>query len=145
VAQDRGHEFSAGGVMVRDGREVAVVVPTRRAADGSRVLALPKGHPDGDESAEQAAAREVREEAGVTGDLIAPLGDVRYWYQRDGRRILKVVSFFLFAYRQGDVADHDAEIEEARWIPLELAARELSYRGERQMVDRALSRLAVDR
>ena len=145
MAQDRGHEFSAGGVVVRDGRDVVVVVPTRRAADGSRVLALPKGHPDGDESAEQAAAREVREEAGVTAELVAPLGDVRYWYQRSGRRILKVVSFFLFSYRDGDVADHDHEIEEARWIPLEQARRELSYRGEREMVERALSRLAADR
>jgi 8-oxo-dGTP pyrophosphatase MutT (NUDIX family) len=131
--------------MVRDGRDVAVVVPTRRAADGSKVLALPKGHPDGEESALEAATREVREEAGVAGDLVAPLGDVRYWYQRDGRRILKVVSFFLFAYREGDIADHDDEIEEVRWIPLSQALRDLSYRGEREMVQRALSRLAADR
>ena len=64
---------------------------------------------------------------------------------RDGRRILKVVSFFLFDYRSGDVADHDHEVEEARWIPLERARKELSHRGERDMVDRALSRLAADR
>jgi len=145
MPEDRGHEFSAGGVIVRDGREVAVVVPIRRAADGSQVLALPKGHPDGDESAADAAAREVREEAGVVGDLVEKLGDVRYWYQRSGRRVLKVVSFFLFEYRSGDVADHDEEIEEARWMPIEEAASALSYRGEREMVARALSRLGPDR
>jgi len=145
MPEDRGHEFSAGGVIVRDGREVAVVVPIRRAADGSQVLALPKGHPDGDESAADAAAREVREEAGVVGDLVEKLGDVRYWYQRSGRRVLKVVSFFLFEYRSGDVADHDEEIEEARWMPIEKAASALSYRGEREMVARALSRLGPDR
>ncbi len=143
MPEDRGHEFSAGGVIVRDGREVAVVVPIRRAADGSQVLALPKGHPDGDESAADAAAREVREEAGVVGDLVEKLGDVRYWYQRSGRRVLKVVSFFLFEYRSGDVADHDEEIEEARWMPIEKAASALSYRGEREMVARALSRLSA--
>ncbi len=145
MPEDRGHEFSAGGVMVRDGREVAVVVPTRRAADGARVLALPKGHPDGSESAADAAAREVREEAGVVGDLVEKLGDVRYWYQRSGRRVLKVVSFFLFEYRSGDVADHDEEIEEASWMPIEEAASALSHRGEREMVARALSRLGGDR
>ena len=145
MPEDRGHEFSAGGVIVRDGREVAVVVPIRRAADGSQVLALPKGHPDGDESAADAAAREVREEAGVVGDLVEKLGDVRYWYQRSGRRVLKVVSFFLFEYRSGDVADHDEEIEQARWMPIEKAASALSYRGEREMVARAMSRLGPDR
>lgn len=145
MPDDRGHEFSAGGVMVRGGREVVVVVPTRRAADGSAVLALPKGHPDGDESAADAAAREVREEAGVVGDLVEKLGDVRYWYQRSGRRVLKVVSFFLFEYRSGDVADHDEEIEEARWMPIEEAASALSYRGEREMVARAQSRLGHER
>jgi len=131
--------------MVRDGRDVAVVVPTRRAADGSRVLALPKGHPDGAETAADAAAREVREEAGVSGELVSKLGDVRYWYQRSGRRVLKVVSFFLFAYREGDVDDHDHEIEEARWMPLEEAAAALTYGGEREMMQRALSALARSR
>lgn len=131
--------------MVRDGREVAVVVPARRAADGARVLALPKGHPDGGESAADAAAREVREEAGVSGELVEKLGDVRYWYQRSGRRVLKVVSFFLFAYREGDVADHDHEIEEAHWMALEEAAAALTYSGEREMVARALSALESPR
>jgi 8-oxo-dGTP pyrophosphatase MutT (NUDIX family) len=145
VPSDRGNEFSAGGVMVRNGREVAVVVPTRRAADGAKVLALPKGHPDDDESAPDAAAREVREEAGVSGELIEKLGDVRYWYQRSGRRILKVVSFYLFEYREGDVADHDHEVEDARWMPLDEAASELSYPGEREMVERALARLSRER
>jgi len=130
-------EVSAGGVVVRGG-EVVVIVPTRRAADGRRVLALPKGHVDPGETPEQAARREVREEAGVDADLVGSLGEVRYWYQRNGRRIPKLVTFFLFDYRGGDVADHDAEVEEARWMPLEQAARELSYKGEREMVERAV-------
>jgi hypothetical protein len=77
----------------------------------------------------------------VEADLVEKLGDVRYWYQRDGRRIAKVVSFYLFDYRAGDVADHDAEVEEARWVPLEEAVRQLTYRGEREMVERALERV----
>ena len=132
-------EFSAGGVVVRDGRCI-VIVPTRRAADGSRVLALPKGHPDAGESAPDAARREVREETGVEASLVDKLGDVRYWYMRGGRRIAKVVTFFLLDYVSGELEDHDHEVEHAEWMALEDAARSLTYQGERDMAARALSR-----
>ena len=130
-------EVSAGGVVVRGG-EVVVIVPTRRSASGNKVLALPKGHVDPGETPAQAAQREVREEAGIEAALVDRLGEVRYWYQRDGRRIPKVVTFYLFDYVGGDVADHDHEVEEARWMPLEQAGRELTYKGEREMVERAV-------
>jgi 8-oxo-dGTP pyrophosphatase MutT (NUDIX family) len=137
-------EVSAGGVVVRD-EDVIVVVPVRRAADGSKVLGLPKGHIDPGETAEHAAEREVREETGVEAELLDELGEVRYSYQRRGRLVDKVVRFFRFEYRSGDVADHDHEMEDARWIPLADAARSLTYEGEREMVRRALSRGRSDR
>jgi 8-oxo-dGTP pyrophosphatase MutT (NUDIX family) len=124
---------------------VLVIVPTRRAADGQRVLALPKGHLDDAETAEQAAVREVREEGGVEAELVSHLGDVRYWYRRKGRSVPKRVRFFLFRYRSGDPADHDDEVEEARWMGLAEASTALSYEGEREMVVRALSQTAADR
>ncbi|HEY1712021.1 MAG TPA: NUDIX domain-containing protein [Solirubrobacteraceae bacterium] len=130
--------------MVR-GDEVVVIVPVKRGADGRRVLGLPKGHLDGDETPEQAAQREVAEETGVAAELVEELGDVRYRYERRGRRVVKIVRFYLFSYVSGSVDDHDHEIEEARWIPLEQAARDLTYAGEREMVERALSRSAEDR
>jgi 8-oxo-dGTP pyrophosphatase MutT (NUDIX family) len=137
-------EFSAGGVVVR-GDEMIVIVPVKRAADGRRVVGLPKGHLDGDETPEQAARREVAEETGVQAELIEELGDVTYHYERRRQRVAKVVRFFLFEYRSGDVADHDQEIEEARWVPLRRAVDELTYGGEREMVKCAITRVAQDR
>jgi 8-oxo-dGTP pyrophosphatase MutT (NUDIX family) len=135
-------EFSAGGVVVRRfrGRPFVAVVQVREG-----VLALPKGHPDAGEPAVVAARREVREEAGVVAEPVEKLGDIRYWYARDGDRVLKIVSFFLFRYLSGSVADHDHEVESAQWIPLEEAPERLAYDGERKMAATALSTLASGR
>ncbi|MGA8363627.1 MAG: NUDIX domain-containing protein [Solirubrobacteraceae bacterium] len=133
-------EISAGGVVVRN-QQVVVIVPTRRAGDGSRVLALPKGHVDPGESALQAATREVREETGILAEPVRELGESRYWYRRDGRSVGKTVTFYLFTYVSGDTADHDDEVLEARWIDLREALTELSYEGERSMIELALAHL----
>jgi 8-oxo-dGTP pyrophosphatase MutT (NUDIX family) len=137
-------EFSAGGVVVRDG-QVVVIVPTRRAADGSRVLALPKGHVDPGETPIEAARREVREETGILAEAVTELGESRYWYRRDGRTIGKRVTFFLFDYVEGDTEDHDDEVEEVRWIALQDAKTALTHTAEREMVALALAYLAKDR
>jgi 8-oxo-dGTP pyrophosphatase MutT (NUDIX family) len=135
-------EFSAGGVVVRQmqGREFVAVVRVR-----DEILALPKGHPNGNETAADAARREVREETGLEAELVEKLGDVRYRYVRGGNRVSKSVAFFLFRYRSGNVRDHDHEVEEALWIPLEEAPERLAYKGEREMAVAALSRVREGR
>ena len=140
----RAREISAGGVVLR-GEQVVAIVPVRRAPDGSRVLALPKGHVDPGETALQAAEREVREETGVSVELVRELGEVRYWYRRDGRTIPKSVTFYLFRYVSGDIADHDDEVEEVRWIGLKRARTALTHTAEREMVVRALAYVEEDR
>jgi 8-oxo-dGTP pyrophosphatase MutT (NUDIX family) len=135
-------EFSAGGVVVRrmQGRPFVAVVRVR-----DQILALPKGHPDGNESAAEAAQREVREETGLEAEVVERLGDVKYWYVRGGERVMKIVAFFLFRYRSGSVENHDHEVEEALWIPLDEAPRRLAYKGEREMAETAISRLREGR
>jgi 8-oxo-dGTP pyrophosphatase MutT (NUDIX family) len=132
-------EISYGGVVVR-GDDVMVIVPRGRR----RVLGLPKGGPNPGESPEQTAAREVREETGVTATVRERLGQVDYTYRRGGRPIDKTVHFYLCEYEEGDTADHDHEVEDARWMPLADARRRLTYPGERAMIARALSILAAN-
>jgi 8-oxo-dGTP pyrophosphatase MutT (NUDIX family) len=136
-------EFSAGGVVVRNMRGRSYIAAIR-LKDG-RVLALPKGHIDPGESAAEAAAREVREETGVDASLVEKIDDIRYWYVRGGKRVLKVVSFFLFRYRSGSVKNHDHEVLSAEWVPLAEAPRLLSYRGEKEVAAAAQSRLGQGR
>lgn len=136
-------EFSAGGLAIRriEGRPFIAAVRLRKGT----VLALPKGHIDPGESAEQAACREVREEAGISCELVEELPPVRYWYVRERRRVLKQVRFFLLDYRSGSVDDHDDEVESAEWVPLEDAPALLTYKGEREVARAALTRLSEPR
>ena len=137
-------EFSAGGLCVRrmGGRDHVAAIRVK----GGTILALPKGNIDPGETAPEAALREVREEAGVDGELVEKLGDVEYWYlRRGGTRVFKVVSFFLLRYLSGSVEDHDHEVDAAEWVPLEDAERLLAYKGEKQMAAAALTALAEAR
>jgi 8-oxo-dGTP pyrophosphatase MutT (NUDIX family) len=144
-APPRALERSAGGVVVR-GEEMVAIVPTRRAADGSSVLALPKGHIDPGETPIEAAQREVLEETGIVAEPLCELGEARYWYRRDGRTIPKSVSFFLFAHSGGDIADADPdEVQEVRWIELAEAQLTLSHAAEREMVALAVAYLEEGR
>jgi 8-oxo-dGTP pyrophosphatase MutT (NUDIX family) len=107
------------------------------------IWALPKGLVGPGEDALATALREVTEETGLEVVPVTKLGDIRYVYTRAGARIFKIVSFYLVRYRRGRIGDvsreHAHEVEEARWLPLEKAPRLLSYRGEREMAERALA------
>ncbi len=107
------------------------------------VWALPKGIIDPGETPEETALREVAEETGIEPRLVTKLGDVRYVYTWDGERVFKVVSFYLVRYRRGRLGEiapeQKVEVAGARWFPLEEAPRELAYKGEREMAEKALA------
>lgn len=139
-------QVSAGGIAFRR-RGGSVDVAIVRTGQGERARwQLPKGLVESGESAELAAQREVREEAGVDAQLVAPLQTIEYWYvatERGARvRYHKFVHFFLFEYERGDVADHDREVEESRWVSLDEAATMLSFRSERAVLAEATTLLS---
>jgi len=138
-------EFSAGGVLVRRLQGRWVVAAIRPAGKPRGVWALPKGRIDEGERGEETALREVAEETGARGRSLGKLGDVRYWFNWEGERVFKVVSFFLVRYEGGRLGDvppaHQHEVAEVRWLPLADAPGLLAYGGERDMARKALERL----
>lgn len=138
-------QVSAGGVAFRAGEsgvEVAIVsvVPNGR-------WQLPKGIVDRGESPEAAAVREVREEAGIETNSLAPIETIEYWYVGGSgqRRVRyhKFVHFFLLSYRGGDVSDHDHEVSEARWVRIDEAIKMLAFKNERMVVEKAREMIAA--
>src|SRR5881392_2294695 len=138
-------EFSAGGVLVRRLGGRWVVAAIRPAGKRPGLWALPKGRIEAGDSGETTALREVEEETGARGRSLGKLGDIRYWFNWEGERVFKVVSFFLLRYEGGRLGDvppeHRHEVAEVQWLPLEDAPRLLTYSGERDMARKALERL----
>ncbi|HXF99112.1 MAG TPA: NUDIX domain-containing protein [Gaiellaceae bacterium] len=138
-------EISAGLVLVRRMRGRYWLAAVRPAGKPPGTWVLPKGLVGRGERPAEAALREGFEETGVRARLGEKLGDVRYVYTRGGARVFKAVSFYLAHAAGGRIGelppDMEAEVAEARWLPLEEAPRLLAYRGEREMAERALAAL----
>jgi 8-oxo-dGTP pyrophosphatase MutT (NUDIX family) len=124
------HHRSAGGLVVEGDRILLI------STQGGRRWQLPKGHIEEGETAEQAALREVREETGVTGQVMAPLSEVEYWFVEKGaRRVHKRVDYFLLDYVSGSAADFDAgEVSGAEWFSWDEGIAKLSFDNERRVV-----------
>jgi 8-oxo-dGTP pyrophosphatase MutT (NUDIX family) len=131
-------EISAGGVVYRRGDDgIEIVLASRRTRRGQLAWGLAKGGIEDEESMEDAAVREVREETGLLAEIEASLGETRYFYVWENVRIRKTVHFFLMRHTGGDIDDRDDEMEEIRWFPLERALKRAAYRGERDVLVRA--------
>jgi len=134
----RVNEFSAGGLVVDLGGDVprgALIGRTDR--HGRLLWSLPKGHIETGETPEQAAVREVREETGISGEILAELGTIDFWFVAEGRRIHKTVQHYLLRATGGQLSDADVEVTEVAWVPLPEIREQLAYPDERGLVDTA--------
>jgi 8-oxo-dGTP pyrophosphatase MutT (NUDIX family) len=139
-------QVSAGGVVFRrDNERVDVVIV---AVGGNNRWQLPKGLVEKDEDPKLAAVREAREEGGIDSEVVEHIETVEYWYagldKGERVRFHKRVYFYLLRYLSGDTSNHDWEVNEARWLPIDDAASQLAFDNERRVVEQA-KRLIGDR
>jgi 8-oxo-dGTP pyrophosphatase MutT (NUDIX family) len=132
-------QVSAGGVVYRgDNEQIEVVIIS---VGSEHRWQLPKGLVDKDEKPETTAVREAREEGGVTSEVVNHIETIEYWYAglENGIRVRfhKRVHFYLLKYISGDTKDHDWEVNEARWVPIEDAASQLAFDNERRVMEQA--------
>jgi ADP-ribose pyrophosphatase YjhB (NUDIX family) len=136
-------EISAGGIVVdRGAPRPAAALIARLDRRGRLLWSLPKGHLEAGETAEDAAVREIEEETGIRGRVLAPLGTVDFWFVAEDRRVHKTVHHYLLEAYGGELSDTDVEVDQVAWVPLEEVPRRLAYPGERRLVAAAAELLA---
>ena len=129
-------ETSAGGLIVDHATGAAAVIG-RLDRRGRLLWSLPKGHIELGETAEEAAVREVEEETGIIGRVVAPLGTIDFWFVAEDRRVHKTVHHFLLQALGGELSDDDVEVAEVAWVPLDELEARLAYADERRLIRRA--------
>ncbi len=136
------YEVSAGGLLLRrrDSTYDALLIGR---GEPPRIWTLPKGHVEARETTEQAALREVREETGCWGELITRINEIAYWFYVGKAKHRKSVTFFLMRYLSGDPANHDHEVDDARWFEVGQARKVLKYVNEKRLIDMALEFVAA--
>jgi 8-oxo-dGTP diphosphatase len=126
-------EYSAGGIVYKkeDNRVSVALIYREFHTDWT----LPKGHIEPNETPQQAAIREVREETGLEATIVQLIGETDYSFRaQDNIIVHKRVSYFLMEY----VRDHETyekdEVDEIRWVPIDEATKLLTFVKDRELV-----------
>ena len=133
-------QVSAGGVVFKEEAGSFLICLVARRRLGKLIWCLPKGHIETGEALTETALREVKEETGLSGKPVSPLGTIEYTFydSESNKEVHKTVHFFLMRFERGCFDDHDDEVEDARWFPVSEALQTAEYAGERDVLARAM-------
>lgn len=126
--------LSCGGVVTDSAGRVLLI---RRKDEG--IWCFPKGHKEEGETPEEAAIREIEEEAGYKVEIIAPLKTVHYafFWPPDDVNYAKTVIYFLVRLLGGE-ARTEPMFDEIRWVSSRDAARLLHYSNDKSVLRSAV-------
>ena len=129
-------ETSAGGFVLCSDGSFRVALIGRRNRANRIDWCVPKGHPEGDETIEQAAVREVFEETGIEAEIIEPLGTISYEFAAGNILIAKTVHHFLLRQTGGSLSlenDPNHEAIDVKWVSIDELSAILTHENERRM------------
>lgn len=136
-------EFSAGGIVLRQAQdkswEVLLIKNAAMRDPKKAYWGFPKGHINIGEKSEEAAAREIKEETGIEVEIVKKLGDSRYVFSKNGEKVFKVVVYFQLKYISGEIKPQDLEVLEVKWVDKEEALKLLSFKKDKEMLERAFN------
>jgi len=127
-------EFSAGGIVYKKEKGKLFILVSQHSQHHGWVF--PKGligDKKNGEKKEETALREVKEETGAKGKIIKTLEPVTYWYVWKGEKIKKTVYYFIMEYVEGDITDHDFEMENVKWVEEDKVLETLTYKGDKEV------------
>jgi 8-oxo-dGTP pyrophosphatase MutT (NUDIX family) len=134
-------EFSAGELVIdgldgpRDKHTALIIGRTDRR--GRTIWTFPKGHIEVGERPEQTAMREITEETGIRGEVLADLGSIDFWFRAEGHMVHKTVRHYLLRYLDGEPCANDHEVGQVAWLPLDELQSRLTHDDERKLAQAA--------
>ncbi len=121
-------EKSCGAVIFTENKAGERLWLIERMQKGHASLC--KGHVEGDETEQETAAREIREETGLSVRFLPGWQRSIEYSPAPGR--WKRVIFFLAKASQMQTVLQPEEVREILWLPLEAALAELTYVSDRE-------------
>lgn len=135
-------QFSAGGIIFKKDGESFLWLIRKPAPNpefkGKIVWGFPKGLIDPGEKIEEAALREVREEAGVEAKIIAKLPSIKIIYTNEKKeRVLKFITYFVMEWQKDLPDGFGWETGEIKWANLTKALEILGYDSDKKLLHQA--------